>query len=43
MHAQEGGLPEGLYSLPVVIGREGIVARLTLTLTLEERVFLGRV
>lgn len=41
-HPAGSGLPEGFYSLPSVIGGRGLVARLGLTLTLEERAFLNR-
>jgi hypothetical protein len=40
---EEGlGLPPGFYTLPVVVGREGVASRLPLGLTLEERSFLLR-
>ncbi|HXI03043.1 MAG TPA: hypothetical protein VNI57_07680, partial [Candidatus Saccharimonadales bacterium] len=40
---EEGlGLPPGFYTLPVIVGREGVAGRLPLGLTLEERSFLHR-
>lgn len=40
---EEGlGLPPAFYTLPVIVGREGVAGRLPLGLTLEERSFLHR-
>ena len=40
--ADGSGLPEGLYTLPSVIGRRGLIRTLEVGLTLAERSFLSR-